>query len=284
MLSGYFRHVISGEHKAFDYLLRILVNPPINPKSVSFHQNKRCISTYIYDVKSIRYAITTPASTFKEIQNQTNSNDVARMAGARMVKSIEVKEGAVLNEERIKSLTGGDRVSARFLYGEYFEFQPSCKIWIATNNKPRIFGTDNAIWRRIRLIPFQVTFPPEEQDKELLDKLTDELSGILNWAVEGCLQWQKVGLDPPERIKREIAMYREESNPLVPFLEEETVTDPEGKIKSSDFYQHYKCWCQKKGEHSVSNTQFGRRLSEMGYQKKKNSHIYYLGIKLKASS
>ncbi|MDT7898637.1 MAG: DNA primase, partial [Armatimonadota bacterium] len=100
-------------------------------------------------------------------------------------------------EELIKTLTGGDTVAARFLYREFFEFRPRFKAWLAANYKPEIRGSDYAIWRRIRLIPFTVTIPPDEQIPDLAEQLKGELLGILNWALEGLRDWLANGLQPP---------------------------------------------------------------------------------------
>jgi putative DNA primase/helicase len=127
-------------------------------------------------------------------------NDIARMVGARMVIASEVDAGRRLDEALIKMLTGGDKLSARFLFHEIFEFFPQFKVWIFGNHKPQILGTDHAIWRRIDLIPFEVKIPDAEQDKELKVKLRDELPGILAWAVRGCLDWQQGGLREPPQV------------------------------------------------------------------------------------
>ncbi len=123
-----------------------------------------------------------------------------------------MEEGAKLNETRVKELTGSDTISARFLHQEFFEFVPAFKLWIAGNHKPVIRGTDLGIWRRIRLVPFTVTIPADEIDPYLPNKLRAELPGILAWAVQGCLLWQKGGLRPPAKVEQATAAYRSESD------------------------------------------------------------------------
>lgn len=227
------------------------------------------------------YSLTTPASTFKDNPYHDGiPNDIARMAGARFVKSIEVKEGTRLNEERIKALTGGDRITARFLHNEFFEFIPVCKFWIAVNHKPLIRGSDEAIWRRIRLIPFEVFFPPEKRDLHLYDKLKAELSGILTWAVEGCLKWQKEGLEPIGKVRTATDNYRAESDLLGQFLEEKTIKTLTGKTKAGDLYRGYESWCKERGEFVITGTKFGKRMEEKGFSKKKDGYVYYLGVEL----
>lgn len=227
------------------------------------------------------YGLTTPFSTFKEKNYDGIPNDIARMAGGRFIKSVEIKEGASLNEERIKALTGGDRVTARFLHCEYFEFDPVAKFWIAVNHKPIIRGTDEAIWRRIRLIPFEETFPPERRDKDLLQKLKMELPGILNWAIQGCLRYQNEGLEPVEKVRKATDQYRSESDVINQFLQEKTIEKAGTRAKASDLYNAYKTWCMENGEQALNSTQFGRRLTEKGFEKdKRGSYVYRLGIEI----
>lgn len=228
------------------------------------------------------YALATPASTWKDNPYHDGiPNDIARMAGARFVKSIEVKEGTRLNEERVKALTGGDQVTARFLHNEFFEFTPVCKFWISVNHKPIVQGTDEAIWRRIRLIPFEAYFPPEKRDEHLIDKLRAELPGILSWAVTGCLKWQREGLRPAEKVQQWTDSYREESDLIAQFLQEKTERTETGKVKASDLYKAYEAWCKEQGEYCVKNITFGKRLQEKGFQKKKEGNVYYRGLEVR---
>lgn len=226
------------------------------------------------------YGLTTPFSTFKDRNKDSIPNDIARMAGARLVKSAEIKEGARLNEERIKVLTGGDTMTARFLHNEWFDFDPIAKFWIAVNHKPTITGTEYAIWRRIREIDFEETFPPERRDKDLLEKLKAELPGILNWAIEGCLKYQEKGLEPVEKVRQATEQYRSESDVISQFLQEETVEDNTARIKSSDLYGAYKDWCKKNEKRVLSSTQFGKRIEEKRYRKELKTWVFYLGLRL----
>ena len=145
-------------------------------------------------------------------------SDIARLKGARLVTTSETDEGVFLNESLIKQLTGGDAITARFLYGKEFEFRPEFKIVMATNHKPRIRGTDTGIWRRIRLVPFTQAIPEEKQDKRLPEKLLAELPGILNWALEGCRQWveasksSRSGLPECEAVRTATQEYRTEQD------------------------------------------------------------------------
>ncbi|HLI51013.1 MAG TPA: phage/plasmid primase, P4 family, partial [Thermomicrobiaceae bacterium] len=146
------------------------------------------------------YAMQTPTDTLMAKRQDAIPNDVARLRGARFVAAVETEDGRRLSEPLVKQLTGGDRVTARFMRAEWFEFSPTFKLWLATNHKPVIRGTDHAIWRRIRLIPFTVTIAEADQDKELPAKLRAEMPGILRWAIDGCLSWQRDGLGVPEAV------------------------------------------------------------------------------------
>jgi putative DNA primase/helicase len=227
------------------------------------------------------YALSTPSSTFKEqYGNDSIPNDIARMAGMRLVKTIEIKEGVRLNEERIKSLTGGDRISARFLHREWFDYWPEYKLWLATNHKPIIKGTDEAIWRRIRLIPFEAHFPPEKRDPNLLDTLQSELPGILNWAIEGCYFWQREGLKPIDKIKQATNEYRIESDVIERFLYERVKKVEGTTLKANLLYKNYQNWCDESGEKPVNSTDFGLRMKEKGFRKEKKGVVVYYDIQI----
>lgn len=203
-------------------------------------------------------------------------NDVARLAGSRLVRSSEVGDHKRLNEGLIKSLTGGDIITARFLYSEDFEFKPQFKLWLAANHKPVIRGTDYAIWRRIRLIPFEVTITAEQADRDLPKKLKAEMPGILAWAVAGCLMWQRDGLQPPERVLAATADYKSESDIIAAFIDENCevgsgLSEPGGKL-----YNAYKRWCDENGEHAMTNTRFGRELGDRGFSVTKS-----MGLKVR---
>jgi putative DNA primase/helicase len=150
-------------------------------------------STFLEIIRALLagYASQADFTTFLERKGDGPRNDIARLFGARVVTSSEVGEGKRLNESLVKTLTGDETVTARFLHAEFFEFKPTFKLWLAANHRPVIRGTDNAIWDRVRLIPFTVSIPLEERDPGLRAALLAELPGILAWAVAGCLLWQR---------------------------------------------------------------------------------------------
>lgn len=215
------------------------------------------------------YATRTPTDMLMAKRFNGVPNDVARLKGARFVAASETEEGRRLDEARIKDLTGQDTVSARYMRGEWFDFKPTHKLWLSTNHKPEIRGTDNAIWRRIRLISWGVTIPPAEQDRKLPEKLRDELEGILAWAVAGCLQWQREGLRAPEEVRRATGEYRAEMDVLAAFLREECVTVEGESTAATALYEAYKEWCGETGERPEKQRKFGERLKERGYEKQR---------------
>ena len=221
--------------------------------------------------------------TFLIHKNETIRNDLARMTGRRFISAIESEGERRLAEVLIKQLTGGDTITARFLFGEYFDFKPTFKIWLAANHKPNIKGTDYAIWRRIKLIPFNITIPEDKRilKTKLMEMFSKELPGILVWAVQGCLEWQRSGLQTPEEVKVATNSYREEMDSIGAFLGEFCILTPEVRSKASDLYGVYKKWCEAGGEYALSQRGFGLRLTERGLERVKSSGNFWKGVGIK---
>jgi hypothetical protein len=175
-------------------------------------------SLEIYRELLAGYAMHTTTASLMGSSGSPIRNDLARLNGARFVSAVEIGMGKKLDEALVKQLTGGDQVTARFLYNEFFEYKPEFKLFIAANHKPDIQGVDHGIWRRIHLIPFDVTIPTEEIDRDLPSKLRAELPGILAWAVQGCREWQEQGLNVPASISSATAAYRAEMDIIAEFL------------------------------------------------------------------
>jgi putative DNA primase/helicase len=211
------------------------------------------------------YARQSDFTTFLVRRSEGVRNDVARLAGARFVTAVEGDSGQRLDEALVKQLTGGDRVTARFFYKEFFEFVPECKLFLATNHKPEIRGTDHATWRRLRLIPCEVTIPAAEQDRTLVAALQAELPGILNWAIQGCLDWQREGLGEAEAIQQATAAYRADMDILADFLEACCVPDPDAFVLSRELYQVYEAWCAQNAVEPLKQTTLGKRLADRGF-------------------
>ena len=210
------------------------------------------------------------------------SSDIARLKGARLVTSVEPNEGMRLDEGLLKQLTGDDVVTARKMFSEEFEFKPEFKLWMATNHKPLIRGTDTGIWRRIHLIPFEVQIPLDRVDKKLKYKLVKEAEGILKWAVQGCLKWQNEGLTMPQKVLEAVREYQHEMDVISAFLDACCVTG-EGEAKASRLYAVYAKWADEHNEYKMSSTKFGTELMRkdfIGRRMGKDGCRYYTGVAL----
>jgi putative DNA primase/helicase len=242
-------------------------------------------STFLETVRALlgAYAHQTDFTTFLVRSSDTVRNDLARLRGSRFVSAVEVESGRRLDEALVKQVTGGDPIVARFLYREFFQYVPQFKIFLAANHKPVIRGTDDGIWRRIRLIPFTETIPPQEQDKDLLAKLRAELPGILKWALAGCLAWQREGLGAPEEIDHATETYRDEMDPVGAFLEDCCDLDPTAKTSTHCLYTAFTAWCQDSGESVMHLKRFAMRLAERGFTKvRMGNRRGWVGLKLQS--
>jgi putative DNA primase/helicase len=210
------------------------------------------------------------------------TNDLAALVGNRFVTACEGERDQKLAEAKIKLMTGGDAISCRRLYGEFFDYEPQFKMWFATNNLPRITGTDEGIWRRIRLIEFRVTIPPDQQDRHLCDRLLQELPGILNWALQGLAEWQIQGLNPPECVLRSTKQYREQNDSVGLWFEAACTPEPKTRTAMQDLYQSYEQWCQNSGLEPASKESLGKELTRRGFPKERRRRgMVYVGIALK---
>ncbi|WP_461257046.1 DNA primase family protein [Treponema sp. R80B11-R83G3] len=227
------------------------------------------------------YATSTPTESFMKKNGDQLTNDIARLRGTRFVTTTEAEEGRRLSEPLIKKITGNDQITARFLYGEYFNFTPNFKIFMATNHKPVIKGTDHGIWRRIKLIPFTTTIAQEKQDKNLENKLKQENSGILNWLLEGATNWKKEGLIAPTVILKATDEYRGEMDVIGNFIKQRCVKNSDITIRIMELYKAYADWCEENKEHAVSERFFTMRLKEMGFvQGRTATERFWVGIGL----
>ncbi len=212
------------------------------------------------------YAMQTPTETLMVKARGSIPNDVARLKGARFVIASEAEAEQRLAENLIKQMTGGDAISARFLHQEFFDFKPTHKMFLGCNHKPFINGTDNGIWRRIKLIPFEITIPETERDPKMLEKLLQEKEGILAWAVEGCLRWQSEGLDMPDAVKDATDGYRIEMDVIAQFKSDCCETGDHLHVPTQDLYLAFEEWCGKNGERQVTHLRLTQRLKEMGFK------------------
>ena len=226
----------------------------------------------------------TPVSTLMTKATGAINNDVARLKGARFVAATETQEHSKFNESELKQLTGGDTITARFLHQEFFQFLPEFKLWISGNHKP-VPGDSYGIWRRLILIPFNVKFAKKDRDAKLKERLRQELPGILNWAIEGCIKWQAEGLKTPGLIQEAINEYKSEMDTVQQWIDDcwENHRSTDSEIKSTELYTSYKYWREQNGEYyQMSQKKLAMKLHERGIKTKRTSlGKYYLGITLK---
>lgn len=213
-------------------------------------------------------------------KNDNVNTDIARLSKARFVTSSEPNEGFRFDEGLIKQITGGDKVTARFLYAEEFEYTPKFKIWVSTNHKPIIRGTDDGIWRRLVLIPFDVQIPEEKVDKDLKYKLLREAPAILNWMAEGAYMWMREGLELPEKLKDAGQTYRTEMDVVEQFIQEKCKRAEGVRETGKALYEEYKKWADENNEYKMDKNKFGKKLKEKFRSKRMTNGVNYLGVEL----
>lgn len=239
-------------------------------------------STFLEVVRKIMGDYATniqPESIMIKANTNGANSDVARLKGARFVTSVEPNEGMRLNEGLLKQLTGDDMITARKLYGDEFEFRPEFKLWMATNHKPTIRGTDLGIWRRIHIIPFTVTIPEEVVDKNLPFKLMQELPDILAWMADGYKLWKSEGLRKPKVIADAVEEYRNEMDVISAFLASDYVVQG-GEVKAQALYAVYCQWAAECNEYKMPSRKFGLEISKRYNKVHKMTGWFYQGISL----
>jgi putative DNA primase/helicase len=253
LMVGYCLTGITSEHALF-----FLYGTGANGKSVFVN----VITTILGD-----YAANAPMDTFMDARNDRHPTDLAGLRGARFVSSIETEQGRRWNESKVKAITGGDKVSARFMRQDFFEYVPQFKLVIAGNHKPSIRNVDEAMKRRLHLIPFTVTIPPEKRDGRLTDKLLKERDGILAWAVEGCSRWQQQGLKPPASVVSATEEYFEAEDALGQWIEERCLLAKTSREGVSDLFSDWREWAERAGEFVGSVKRFSELMATRKFEK-----------------
>jgi len=218
------------------------------------------------------YARTAPVETFTASKTERHPTELAALRGARLVTAVETEEGRNWAESRIKLLTGGDRIAARFMRQDFFEYLPQFKMFIFGNHKPRLRTVDEAIRRRLHLIPFKVTIPETERDPQLVDKLQVERNGILAWAIRGCLDWQRIGLSPPKSVVDATSEYLAAEDAVGSWIEECCEVRDNAWAGSTELYISWKQWADRFGEYTGSQKQFSERLEARNFIRERHSN------------
>jgi putative DNA primase/helicase len=241
-------------------------------------------STFLATVKEALgdYALQAVSELLMAKNTEAHPTEHADLFGKRFVCTVETDDGKRMAESLMKQLTGGDEVRARKLHRDFFGFMPTWKIFLAANHRPQVRGTDLAVWRRIKLIPFTVTIRDGEKDKKLPDKLKAERPGILAWAVRGCLDWQRGGLSEPAEVREATAAYRAEQDTVQGFLDECCVLHTEMRVRTGALFEAYQKWS---GDKIMTPAAFRLRLNERGFQSRRSTggNYFFHGVGLPAS-
>jgi putative DNA primase/helicase len=239
-------------------------------------------STFLETIKVVMgdYAMSALASAVMEKQNGNIPNDIARLRGSRFVNVTETDENKKMSESIIKTITGGDKIVARFLNKEFFEFDATFKLFLATNHIPKITGTDNGIWRRIKYIPFKRTFEPHERDRKIMQKLWDEREGILTWAIEGHRLWTAEGLGSCDEVDEAVRAYREDSDILAEFISDKCVYGSDEMVQASVLYKAMYEWYRNQGLYKPSRNKLMEYLKSKKCTNSMATNGVLMGMKI----
>jgi putative DNA primase/helicase len=286
---GTLEKFFGGDSVLVDYWKRIcgyamagLVRDHVMPIAYGTGSNgKSTILGALLEAFGVDYAMKCPPDLLMVKKGDSHPTDRADLFRKRLVVAIETEAGRRLNETMVKELTGGDHIRARRMREDFWEFSPTHTLIMATNHKPRIRGTDQGIWRRLRVVPFTVSVEGDRDDKAMPEKLRGELAGILAWCVQGCLAWQEKGLDAPASVEEATTGYRKSQDMIGSFLAEHVVEGPQEQERCGQVYERYKAWAQRGNEFAISMTAFGQAMQERGFRTKTSNGKWYLGLALR---
>ena len=280
--------VTAGDRALQEYLQRwagYSLTGSINEEALAFFYGtgRNGKDTFVTTLQLILgdYACLAPIKTFTVSKNDQHPTDLAGLRSARLVVASETSGGSRWDEERIKLLTGGGKVSARFMRADFFDYMPEYKLWIMGNHKPSLRHVDVAIRRRLQLVPFTVQITPV--DKNFKASLRPEWPGILQWAIQGCLEWQRRGLDPPAAVIEATEEYFADQDTLGRWLSEKCNLDPNAETLSTNAYADWKTWTEQVKEYTGSQRNFSQKLTEKRFKKKKDGSgkMVFIGFELK---
>jgi putative DNA primase/helicase len=272
---SYLKRIVgySSTGLVIEHVFHLLIGAGANAKSTLLEALRQVFGDY---------ARQTDFGTFLESKGERIRNDLAGLAGTRLVIAAEADPERAISESTIKQITGGDAISARFLFKEFFEFRPQLKLWLAANHRPRIKRNDRAMWRRLRMIPANADFSDEtKRDKDMSKKLEAELPGILVWVVEGAREWQREGLTPPQCVLEATQAYRATEDTVGNFIGEECVLGEKLKVAPKQLADAYKRYCEECAVEPVGQRDFvGYLQSRNLEQTRTGGRRYWVGIGL----
>jgi P4 family phage/plasmid primase-like protien len=296
LFDAHLRMIMKGNEALISYLWRLFgysCTGLTNEESLAFFWGEGA-NGKTKTIKTIAgilgdYHQTTAMETLTASKFDRHPTEIADLHGARLVTASETEEGRRWAEARIKQMTGGDRLKARFMRQDFFEFDPQFNLIITGNHKPRLRSVDEATKRRFQLVPFTYTIPEEERDIYFEEKLRKEWSGILAKMIQGALEWQKQRLNPPEEVLTLTEEYFEEEDTVLQWFRERSEARENVATRSSDAYADYKTWAEDSGEHPLSNKAFSQRLErraeELKIQKvERNIGSVWVGLRLRDAS
>jgi putative DNA primase/helicase len=286
---AFLRRITDGDQSLIDYIQRVLgygltgitnehalffgYGTGANGKGVLLNTVARILGTYHK---------TAPIETFTASNSDRHPTDLAGLRGARLVTSTETEEGRRWAESRIKTLTGGDTISARFMRQDFFEYTPAFKLFITGNHRPGLRSVDEAIRRRFHLIPFKVTIPRDDRDPDLGDKLKAEWPGILAWIIDGCINRQEQGLRPPQAVMEATAAYLAAEDAITAWIDEKCDRHRSAWDSATNLFASWKMWAEQAGEPPGSMKRFSPLLESRGFMpERKMTGRGFVGLKVK---
>ena len=282
---AFLEEIFDGNQETINYLHRALgysVTGDVSEHSLFLcygtGANGKSTLTTLMSLLLGGYAATLAPGLLMSRKHDAHPTELANLQGARFTSTSEVKTDAKWDEERIKMLTGGDPIKARRMREDYWEFMPTHKIWIGVNHRPQTVDNTYGFWRRVKMIPFNVTITPEKQDPHLLEVLISEMPGILAWLVRGAILWKEQGLGSATAVDQATESYRNPQNDMEAFLTQCCVIDPELRVQAKDLYQRYIGWCGEIKGKPLGQVQFGQRMKGLGWETTKSSALYYKGF------
>ncbi len=226
------------------------------------------------------YSRILPSEMLLNRTHEPHPTERAQLMGLRLAAFEETKKGKAFDENTVKQLVGQGTLTARFMRQDNFEFTCTHKVVVCTNHRPKVSDCSHGFWRRTHLLPWLVEIPDAEKDRTLGQKLRNEAAGILRWMVQGCLEYQRVGLAPPEAVLIATAEYQAESDAVGLFLAERTRRDSNGRVRAGEIYKAWKEWCEARGEYTGSQTTFGESLRGRFEKLKSCGVIFYTGLRM----